>query len=152
MCSSVPSSITFTLHNFWNDFLQVPYIPPTFGDIHRVPETKNSFNKLILSSGLHFTTLKFLWCAYVTKTNIIYCKRAIILLLLLPVSYLIAWQPEFLTQKQNLVRTFSSCHTFSIGFASGLSGGVLHQFMLLVAKNSRALREVCLGSLSCINR
>lgn len=42
------------------------------------------------------------------------------------------------------MRTLSSCHRFSIGFASGLSGGVLHQLMLLAVKNSWAFREVCM--------
>ena len=52
----------------------------------------------------------------------------------------------------NVQLTFSSCHKFSIGLASGLSGGVIHQLIPLLSKKSLALREVCLGSLSCIKR
>ena len=46
---------------------------------------------------------------------------------------------------------FNSCHKFSIGFASGLSGGVFHQLIDFSAKKVCAWREVCLGSLSCMN-
>ena len=40
---------------------------------------------------------------------------------------------------------------FSIGFISGLSGGVRNQLIPLLMKKSWAEWEVCLGSLSCIN-
>jgi len=46
--------------------------------------------------------------------------------------------------------TFSSCHWFSIGLASGLSGGVRHQFTPFWSKNAFAILEVYFGSLSCI--
>ena len=48
--------------------------------------------------------------------------------------------------------TLSSCQRFSMGLASGISGGVCHQFTPFVAKNSFANQDVCLGSLSCIKR
>ena len=46
--------------------------------------------------------------------------------------------------------TFSSCHRFSIGLASGLSGRIRHQFTPFWSKNAFAILEVCFGSLSCI--
>lgn len=42
--------------------------------------------------------------------------------------------------------------TFSIGLRSGDSGGVCHQLMPLSCMMPFASREVCFGSLSCINR
>ena len=39
--------------------------------------------------------------------------------------------------------TFNSCHRFSIGLASGLSGGVFHQLIDFSAKSARARRDVC---------
>ena len=47
--------------------------------------------------------------------------------------------------------SLSSCQRFSIGFISGDLAGVFHQFIWLVPIQSPAYREVCLGSLSCIN-
>ena len=47
---------------------------------------------------------------------------------------------------------FNSCHKFSIGFKSGDSGGVFHQFMLFSVRKSLHRFEVCFGSLSCIRR
>ena len=44
-----------------------------------------------------------------------------------------------------------SCQGLSIGFKSGDSGGVHHQFMPTSLKNLWAYLEQCLGSLSCIN-
>ena len=41
---------------------------------------------------------------------------------------------------------------FSMGFRSGLSGGVGHQLILFSARKVLAHLEVCFGSLSCINR
>ena len=46
--------------------------------------------------------------------------------------------------------SLSSCHKFSIGLRSGDSAGVFHQFMPLSSKKDAAIREVCLGSLSCM--
>ena len=51
-----------------------------------------------------------------------------------------------------LMNSFSSCHRFSIGFKSGDSGGVFHQLMFSFSKNAFAILDVCLGSLSCMNR
>ena len=48
-------------------------------------------------------------------------------------------------------RTFSSCQRFSIGFESGLSGGVFHQLIPFSSMNWHVALEVCFGSLSCIN-
>ena len=48
--------------------------------------------------------------------------------------------------------TFNLCHKFSIGFASGDSGGVRHQLIPLSVKNACARRDVCFGSLSCMKR
>ena len=48
--------------------------------------------------------------------------------------------------------SLSTCHRFSIGFRSGLSGGVCHQLIRFCSKNSHARLEVCLGSLSCMKR
>ena len=47
--------------------------------------------------------------------------------------------------------TFNSCQRFSIGFSSGLSGGVRHQLILLFWKIHLFVFK-CLGSLSCMNR
>ena len=47
--------------------------------------------------------------------------------------------------------SFNSCHKHSIGLQSGDSGGVFHQLILFWTINSAACREVCFGSLSCIN-
>ena len=41
-----------------------------------------------------------------------------------------------------LMNSFSSCNTFSIGFMSGDSGGVFHQFTDSFSKNSLATRDV----------
>ena len=43
-----------------------------------------------------------------------------------------------LLQAAHNKHTFSSCQRFSIGFASGLSGGVLHQLILCSSKNAWA--------------
>ena len=48
--------------------------------------------------------------------------------------------------------SFSSCHRFSMGFKSGDSGGVFHKLMFSFSKNAFAVLDVCLGSLSCMNR
>ena len=51
-----------------------------------------------------------------------------------------------------LSKNFSSCDKFSMGFNSGLSGGVRHQFISFSSlKKALARLDVCLGSLSCIN-
>ena len=55
------------------------------------------------------------------------------------------------TQAHTYVHTFNSRHRFSIGLASGDSGGVFHQLIPRSAKNAAARRDVCFGSLSCIN-
>lgn len=47
--------------------------------------------------------------------------------------------------------SFSSCHRFSIGFISGDSGGVFHQFTLFSNIKALARFEVCFGSLSYMN-
>ena len=47
--------------------------------------------------------------------------------------------------------SFISCQRFSIGFKSGDSGGVCHQFIPTSSYNLWAYLEQCLGSLSCIN-
>ena len=52
-----------------------------------------------------------------------------------------------------LMYSFSSCHRFSMGFKSGGdSGGVFHQLMFSFSKNAFAILDICLGSLSCMNR
>ena len=47
--------------------------------------------------------------------------------------------------------SLSSCHMFSIGLKSGDSGGVGHHRTSFSSKNVCASRDVCLGSLSCMN-
>ena len=51
-----------------------------------------------------------------------------------------------------LINSLSSCHMFSMGLQSGLSGGVFHQLTPFVCIHAAAYRDVCLGSLSCMNR
>ena len=51
-----------------------------------------------------------------------------------------------------LRNSFNSCQTFSMGFMSGDSGGVFHQFIDSLSKKPFATREVCYGSLSCMKR
>ena len=55
------------------------------------------------------------------------------------------------TQAHTYVHTLNSCHRFSIGLASSDSGGVFHHLIPRTAKNAAARRDVCFGSLSCIN-
>ena len=50
-----------------------------------------------------------------------------------------------------LINSFNSCHKFSIGFMSGDSAGVFHQFIDSISNSSLAARDVCLGSSSCIS-
>ena len=50
------------------------------------------------------------------------------------------------------MNSFSSWHMLSIGFRSGDSGGVFHQFIPSLLKKVAACLEVCLGSLSCISQ
>ena len=47
--------------------------------------------------------------------------------------------------------SFILCHIFSIGLKSGDFGGVRHQLTPFSAKKLSACRDVCLGSLSCMN-
>ena len=47
--------------------------------------------------------------------------------------------------------SFSSCHRHSIGFMSGLSAGVRHQFTALSSNHWRVRAAVCFGSLSWTN-
>ena len=46
----------------------------------------------------------------------------------------------------HIVPSIHAIYRFSIGFASGFSGGIYHQLIRQLAKNSCALLEVCLGS------
>ena len=46
--------------------------------------------------------------------------------------------------------SFNSCHMFPMGFRSGDSAGVGHQFTPLSCRNVWATEQVCLGSLSWI--
>ena len=73
-------------------------------------------------------------------------------------TYAFSWQLPRCTQNITLFfyihcdRTnLELCHKFSMGFESGLSGGVRHQSTPFSAMNSQAFREVCLGSLSCMS-
>ena len=50
------------------------------------------------------------------------------------------------------INSLSSCHKFSMGLASGDSGGVVHQLTPLVLRNSLARFDTCFGSLSCMKR
>ena len=47
--------------------------------------------------------------------------------------------------------SFSSCQRFSMGFKSGDSGGVLHQFIPLASIQAPACLDVCFRSLSIIS-
>ena len=49
------------------------------------------------------------------------------------------------------LNSLSSCQRFSMGFKSGDSAGVFYQLILFSWMKSWAKREVCLGSLSCMN-
>ena len=50
-----------------------------------------------------------------------------------------------------LIYSFNSCHRFSMGFKSGDSAGVFHQWIAFDSMNSFPWFDVCLGSLSCMN-
>ncbi len=54
--SLVASGVTFSFHHLWNNFLQMHDVPPALGFVHRVPEAKYAFNKLILCSWFHLST------------------------------------------------------------------------------------------------
>ena len=58
----------------------------------------------------------------------------------------------FLGFTRSLRNRFKEPQTISMGFKSGLSGGVFHQFTPLSSKYSFASPLLCLGSLSCMNR
>ena len=51
----------------------------------------------------------------------------------------------------HLIYSFNSCHRFSMGFKSGDSAGVFHQWIAFDSMNSFPWFDVCLGSLSCMN-
>ena len=58
----------------------------------------------------------------------------------------------FLGLISRLKNSLSSCHRFSMGFRSGDSAGVFHQFSCFSPIHALACLDVCFGSLSCIKR
>ena len=140
-----------------NHFLQMIDVFSALYDCDSFSKLQNAIFHLSFCSWLNFPPKKLLWTTN-GNTIIPFIHLSIHTYIHTHNGSLGSYKHTFKLNKIRLckyihtyVHTFNSCHRFSIGLASGDSGGIFHQFIPHSAKNAAARRDVCFGSLSCIS-